>query len=251
MLFYFWQRVRAEPEHWEEQQAVRQRVAPEEMAELAASVEARLPSEWSRPIGSGDGVRQMRVGYDEVNAWLAVRLPQLLENQGGAAAAAAALGDVMLAERDGHLVLAFRYTLPGGGSDVASLYFSFEPGEVGGVEAGSGADPGADPGAAGLGPSLAEGDGSGAGDSARGVGVRLERMTVGRQALPQRLIAGRLLDLLPADLDEARPWLEAAAKGEAVPLPPLPVDGQRSATVQAVEVEPTHVELTLRVAFED
>jgi len=99
---------RSEPAHWQEHRNFLQTTPREQINLLANSVQLRAPSEWSRPIGNGDGLRTLSFTFDEINAWLAVRLDEWLANQN--ASRPEGVGDTMLSQREGQLVIAFDYT---------------------------------------------------------------------------------------------------------------------------------------------
>ena len=215
---WVWNRVRSPPEVWNDHRSYIEQTPAEALDSLAAEVEGRLPSEWTRPIGSGDGVRTIRIHFDEVNAWLAVRMAGYLENQ--EIDLNDAIGDFMVAERDGLLVLAFDYAKQTGGRDIASLFFRF-------------AEPAADD----------------VGSTPPAARVVLDRMQAGRQKLPRKLITSQLLDLPHGEKPQVEPLLRSLGEGEPIEVPTLPVDAHRRATVLGVDVQPTYIDLTLKVEF--
>ncbi|MEM8738788.1 MAG: hypothetical protein AAGG38_09975 [Planctomycetota bacterium] len=205
--------VRATPDYWESNRMFLDATPGEELESLAREVETRLPREWTYPIGTGDGVRKIRVYFDEANAWLALRMGAYLANQG--VALPEAVGQVMLTQRDGALVLAFNYESSALGSRVASVFFGFERGA----------------------------------DGTLGAGVVSAR--AGEQRLGVKQLVSAVADRARLEDPGAQEALVRLGRGERLPLPRFRVDDRRWAEVLAVEVQPQWVEVTLHVAFDD
>jgi hypothetical protein len=207
------QQVRATPDYWQDQRAFLEQTPAPQLQQMASDVEVRLPREWTRPIGRGSGRRQIRVQFDEINAWLAFRLSDYLDNQ--QIELPREIGQVILTQRDGELVAAFDYTSSQLGQRIASVFFSVE-------------NPPAD-----------------AADLTVAVGI--SRAAAGQQKLPLRLLFDAVRDREGFDDPSIRAVLDELAAGRAVPLPPLPVDAYREAVVRGVTVEPLAVVLDVQV----
>ncbi|MEM6855352.1 MAG: hypothetical protein AAF593_13175 [Planctomycetota bacterium] len=208
--------IQATPTYWQEHQTFLQDTPTEDLDDLAGGVQSRTLREWSYPIGDGDGVRTVTYGFDEVNAWLATRLRPLLRNQN--INLPAEVGEFMLAQRDEQLVLAFDYESATLGARIASLYFEFrsEP------ETTEGRDP---------------------------LAVRVRSARAGEQHLSVRYLVSQVKDqpaLQTADLQEL---LQTLGRRHFITLPPIPVDDRREATVLDIKLQPTGVELLIRVAY--
>ena len=222
-----WQAAAA-PAYWDDHRVFLAQTPEPELQAMAARVEQRLPGRWTAPIGGGDGVRQLRADFDEVNAWLAMRLESYLANQG--LVRPAGLGPVMVREQDGQLVAAFEYDWGRWGKRVVSLRFAFEP------------------------VSKAVPDDGGEGGSAASdapLGVRLTSASLGRRSLPLKVVLSGLRRLPGAGSEAAAGAIAAWEQGEAVPLPTLPVDASRQASVTRVRVEPEGVAVTARARFRE
>lgn len=206
--------TRSTPDYWQANQAFVEETPEPELEAIARSVEARLPGEWTFPVGDGDGVRTLRVYFDEANAWLALRLDDYLANQGHALPER--IGGVMLTQRDGQPVIAFDYVSETWGPRVASVFLRF-------------ADPDADrPFRAGI-------------DSAK----------AGRQPLYLRALTGLVADHLGLEDPGHQDVLRRLGRRELIEVPRLRVDNQRSAEVLSVEVEPQWIDVTVRVTFDE
>jgi hypothetical protein len=202
--------LRAAPDYWEANRHFIDQTPPPRLTQLARDIEARLPAEWTRPIGQGDGRRQLRIHFDEVNAWLAVRLPHYLDNQ--QIELPREVGSAMLTQRDGQLVFAFDYESGSWGNRVASVFVSVDQPETGPVRLG------------------------------------VERLQIGQQTLPAKVLFETIGKgaSLPA---EAAAVLDQLASGGSVEVPALPVDGHRVAVLRGVSIEPQAVVLDLQVSF--
>lgn len=214
--------LRATPDYWQQNRAFIEQTPEPELTRLAKNVEARLPSEWTRPVGDGDGIKTIRVNFDEVNAWLAVRLPSYLDNQG--VTLPREVGQFMLTQRDGRLVVAFDYESQTFGPRIASVFFKLRPP-----------------------PPESFADAAGTQGQPMAVGIRYAR--AGEQNLPVKYLTKMLRDQ-PRFSDPAwREVLDALGRREFVAVPPLPVDDHRRATVLNVEVQPEGVDVTVRVQY--
>ncbi len=203
-----WQ-VRSTPAYWQEHREFIERTPSLDLEKLGRALELDVPREWTRPVGGGDGVRTVRLPLDQVNAWLAVRLEDYLANQGRSLPAG--IGSVMMAGRDGKLVVAAEYTggpLP----QVVSATFGVESPDDGPAR------------------------------------VRLERVAAGRRSLPSKWLAERIAEE-DIESDTLRRALETVAAGEAVGPVVLPVDAYREAELLDAAVTPEAVELTVRVRY--
>ena len=203
----------ATPEYWQTNRDFLDKTPPPQLAQMAREVETRLPSEWTQPIGEGSGERKVRVQFDEVNAWLALRLPQYLENQD--LKLPRQIGQTMLSQRDGELVLAFDYVSPNWGQRIASIFVS-----------------------------LAQPEG-------KPVQLGISRARAGEQNLPLKYIFNALREVQAFREPPASTVLDRLSKGEKIELPPLPVDDHREAVVRGIEVTPLWIEVDLLVRFTD
>lgn len=202
------------------------RAIPEqERIELARQIEMRLPSQYSGRIEPGtDGSRTLDATFEELNAWLNLRLEPYLKNQG--IDWPAGVGAVLVAEREGALVLAADVDLPQLRQIVS---VSFELLEVP-------ADPDDPSGSEALGDESSW-------------AVRVSGVKAGKVPLPR----GRLADLIREQLGAsaqhgtAAEFLDALEHDRAVPIPALKVDAARRAAVTALDVTPTGLTGTLRV----
>jgi len=199
------------PDYWQDNQAFLEATPEPELAQIAKRVESRLPSEWSRPIGDGDGVRTIRINFDEVNAWLVMRLPSFLKNQN--LAMPESIGQVMFTQRSGELVLAFDYESEEFGSRIASVFFKFQQRDNQPVM----------------------------------VGIRTVR--AGEQWLPTRYLFDPIRHQPRLQDPQAQANITAIIKGQAVALPALPVDRHRQATVLGIDIQPEGIDLTLHVQY--
>ncbi|MEM7624725.1 MAG: hypothetical protein AAF333_03760 [Planctomycetota bacterium] len=211
--------VRATPDYWQENRVFLTQTPDAELSEIAQAVENRLPSEWTRPIGKGDGLRTIRIHYDEVNAWLAVRMPQYLENQN--IDLPREVGQFMLTQRDGEMVVAFDYESRRFGPRIASLFFQFRQPES------DGNDPPLD----------------------AGLEARLLRLRAGEQNLSVSYLTNALRDHVAPDNPDIQAMLTALGRRQFVKLPLLPVDDYRQAAVLGIDVQPTGLDVTVRVRY--
>ncbi|MEO1236041.1 MAG: hypothetical protein AAFX76_04560 [Planctomycetota bacterium] len=206
--------ARATPDYWEDYQAFVGETPEPELEAIARSVESRLPGEWTFPIGEGDGVRTLRVHFDEVNAWLALRLDDYLANQGHALPEQ--IGGVMLTQRDGQPVIAFDYVSETWGPRVASVFLKFGESED---------------------------------DSRFAAGI--DSAKAGRQPLHLRALTGLLNEHLGLEDAEQQDVLRRLGRRELIEVPRLRVDDRRSADVLGVDVQPQWIDVTVQVAFDD
>lgn len=127
----------SEPAYWTQNQAFIQHTSKAKLTDLADRAFNRILGELSssrgyqaggsgkwRPVSDDVlGVRMIRLGFDEANAWLAERLDDWLVNQ--QRQLPAGLSEPMLTSESGQLVVAFRYR--GGDIDqVFSVLLSLE-----------------------------------------------------------------------------------------------------------------------------
>jgi len=210
------QKLRAVPAWWEQNRSFLETAAPADLERLARAVEVRAPREWTRPVGDGDGDRTLAFGFDEVNAWLALKLERLLRNQG---VKLPGLAGAMLTERDGQLVAAVSHD-----SGKSLRYYSLFFDVTRAVD---------DTGAQTNEPAF-----------------RLDAIRLGDQGLPLSLIA-RFAD--PDTIADAtlRELVTQLAAGRAVGPLILPVDAHRKARVKGFRVTTTGVELDVQVSYND
>lgn len=206
-------RLRATPTYWTEHQTFLRDTPERDIQHLAKDIQSRTLREWSYPIGDGDGVRTVRYQFDEANAWLATRLGPMLENQN--LVLPDELGQFMLTQRDGDLVLAFDYRSDTLGQRIASLYFMFEPQADGPLQA----------------------------------GIRAAK--AGEQSLGVKYLVDAVADQPALDDPEVQRLLNRLGKKWFVDLPTIPVDDHRHATVLDIAIAPEGVDLTIRVAYND
>ena len=159
-----------------------------------------------------------------MNAWLNLRLEPYLKNQG--IDWPAGVGAVLVAEREGQVVLAADVDLPSL-RQIVSVYFELielDPSDVA-EDAGVGQDPP---------PSYA---------------VRVSRITAGNVPLPRTRLAAVLREQLgsAADRPEVAELLVALEEGQAMPIPALQVDRARRASVTELSVNPVGLTGRLRV----
>lgn len=203
--------VRATPTYWQEHQAFLRDTPAPDLQHLAQDIQSRTLREWSYPIGDGDGIRTVRYHFDEVNAWLATRLKPLLRNQN--VELPSEIGEFMLTQRDGHLVLAFDYESERFGPRIASLAFRFQE------------------------------------QKGESVSAAIKSARAGEQPLPISYLVDRVADQ-PRFADvEMQKVMQRIAKKQLIALPPIPVDDHREATVLGIEVRPEGVDLLIRVAY--
>lgn len=206
-------KLSATPTYWSQHQTFLQDTPPEQLQELAQDIQSRSLREWSYPIGDGDGVRTVRYAFDEANAWLATRLKPLLDNQD--LSLPAEIGEFMLTQRDGQLVLAFDYESSTLGPRIASLYFGFE-----------------------------------AADN-QPLAARIQSARAGEQPLLLRYLVKQVADQLDSEDASLQDMLPKIGKKQFVPLPAIPVDDHREATILGIEVEPEGIDLLIRVSYHD
>jgi hypothetical protein len=206
--------LRSTPTYWQDNQAFLQATPAPQLDALAKSIEARLPSEFTKPIGPGEGTRTLRINFDEANAWLSVRLRPYLENQN--ITLPDELGQFMLTQRDGQLVLAFDYNSSRLGQRVASLFIKL---------------------------------GNQPSDENPLVSIGIDKLLAGNQPLSTSLVLDKLRSIAGDRHPDAVSIIEQLQSGEMVALPTLPVDAHRVADVLSVNVLPQSVELELRVRF--
>lgn len=203
--------VRATPTYWQENQAFLRDTPAPDLQHFAQDIQSRTLREWSYPIGDGDGIRTVRYNFDEVNAWLATRLKPLLRNQN--VELPSEIGEFMLTQRDGQLVLAFDYESETFGPRIASLVFRFQDQE------------------------------------GEAVSTAIKSARAGEQPLPVGYLIDRVADQPRLDDVGIQELLQRIANKQFVALPPIPVDDHREATVLGIEVRPEGVDLLIRVAY--
>ena len=214
------------PDFAADYQTFRERTPEPELTAMAATLENGLLPAWSAPIGrnAGDGVRTLEASFEQINAWLAVRLPDYLANQG--APLPDAVKAVMVTERDGKLVVAVDYD----GDDFSqllSVYLDF-----------------ATPAALGLDSSDA---GTPGGESRPpGTYLRVDRVLGGRLRLPIQQLVGLVRTQMPIRDAGLAELLDALEDGRPVGPLVLPVDGRRRARLLAADP----IEGALRVTVE-
>lgn len=210
------QKARAVPAWVEQNRTFLEATQPAQLESLAQAIEIRAPREWTRPVGGGDGDRTLAFGFDEVNAWLALKLDRLLRNQG---VKLPGLAGAMLTERGGQLVAAVSHD-----SGKSLRYYSLFFDVTRAVD---------DTGAQTSEPAF-----------------RLAAIRLGDQGLPLSLIS-RFAD--PDTIADAslRKLVSQLAAGEAVGPLILPVDAHRKARVKGFRVTETGVELDVQVSYND
>lgn len=206
-------RLGATPSYWTDHQTFLRDTPEQDIQHLAKDIQSRTLREWSYPIGDGDGVRTVRYQFDEVNAWLATRLRPMLENQN--LTLPDEIGQFMLTQRDGELVLAFDYRSEALGQRIASLYFMFRPTDDGTLSA------------------------------------AIRAAKAGEQALGVRYLVGAVADQPALDDPDMQDLLYRIGERRFVALPPIPVDDHRHATVLGIAIAPQGVDLTIRVAYNE
>lgn len=216
------------PDHWQQRNAALAQIDAQQRLEMARDFERRTASHLSRaaPIapGANDGssapLRHIHLGFDEINTWFDQRLGDWLANQGRSLPPGVA--EPMLAPEGEDLVLAFRLR-DGGESHIASIVFN----------------------------------------------VRVDRPGVARLQV-RRILAGRLpvpVDMVlnqaqaqagagdsenkseGADKDQdadERTTAVGLLRGEPIDAI-FPIDRQRRAQLMDVRVQPTGIDITLRI----
>lgn len=210
------QKIRAVPDWVEQNQSFLTVTEPKDLERLAKAIEVRTPREWTRPVGSGDGNRTVPFAFDEVNAWLALRLDRVLRNQG---ISFSGLGGAMLTELDGQLVTTVSHD-SGGRLRFYSVFF-----EV--IRAVN------DTGAQTQEPAF-----------------RLSAIRLGEQSLPLSLISG-FIDVTKVKDPVFRDMITDLAAGRAVGPLVLPVDAHRKARIKGFRVTQTGIELDMHVSYND
>ncbi len=185
--------------------------------ELAKQIEMRLPSQYSRRIEPGeDGSRTLDATFEELNAWLNMRFEPYLANQG--IAWPRGVGAVLVAERQGQLVLAADVDIPQL-RQIVSVYFEVLP--------------------------IPEADAT----ATERFAVRVAKVTAGNVPLPRAKLAELIRGQLGqgAEKEAVLGLLSALEEDRAVPIPALKVDAARRATVTDLSVTPTGFTGSLRV----
>lgn len=206
-------RLSATPRYWEEHQTFLEDTPAQDLQHLAQDIQSRTLREWSYPIGDGDGIRTVRYHFDEVNAWLATRLKPLLDNQN--LSMPDQVGEFMLTQRDGQLVLAFDYESSTFGPRIASLYFGFE----------------------------AQKD--------QPLAAKIWSARAGEQPLILRYLVGQIADQSALSAPAIQDLLQRIAKKQFVTLPPIPVDDHREAHILDVQMDPGGIDLLIQVSYHD
>ncbi len=204
-------KLNATPAYWSQHQTFLQETPPEQLQELAQDIQSRSLREWSYPIGDGDGVRTVRYAFDEVNAWLATRLKPLLKNQD--LSLPPEVGEFMLTQRNGQLVLAFDYESRQLGPRIASLYFDFDTA-----------------------------------DDAPLAG-RIVSAQAGEQPLVLRYLVREVADQLDSADATLQDMLKKFGTKQFVTLPIIPVDDHREATILGIDIQPEGIDLLIRVSY--
>jgi len=206
-------RLSATPDYWEAHQSFLADTPEPQLEHLAQDIQSRTLREWSYPIGDGDGIRTVRYPFDEINAWLATRLKPLMRNQN--LSLPAEVGEFMLTQRDGQLVLAFDYESRTLGPRIASLYFEFKT------------------------------------EDDQPAAAKIQSARAGEQ----RLILGYLVQPIAEQPSLADPEIQATlkkiAKRQFIDLPPIPVDDHREAQVLGVQIDPAGIDLLIQVSYHD
>ncbi|MEM1107289.1 MAG: hypothetical protein AAGH99_01205 [Planctomycetota bacterium] len=204
-------RLQATPAYWEQHQSFITETTEQDLEKMAQGIQSRTLREWSYPIGDGDGVRTVRYHFDEINAWLATRLRPLLKNQN--LELPPQIGEFILAEREGQLVLAFDYESSSVGNRIASVRFGFR------------------------------------GDGESPLAGRVRWFGAGEQRLPLRQVVAQFEDQPALQDEEIQTLLDKISRREFIELPPIPVDDHREATVLGLELTPTGIDLLIRIAY--
>jgi hypothetical protein len=206
----------------------RLRAIPEpQRLELARQIEMRVPTQVSRRLQPDeDGSRRLEASFEEINAWLNLRLEKYLNNQG--IAWPEGVNAVLVAEQDGQLVVAADVDLPQL-RQIVSVFFEIvevDPERV--AQDSQDADADADP------PSLA---------------IRIARITAGRVPLPRARLAALVREQLgpAAQREDLAELLDALATDQAVPIPELKIDAVRRGSVRSLELSPRGVVGDLRI----
>ncbi|MEM9753388.1 MAG: hypothetical protein AAF916_08380 [Planctomycetota bacterium] len=214
----------------------RLRAIPEpERLELARQIEMRLPGQVSGRIEPGtDGRRTLVATFEELNAWLNLRLEPYLKNQG--IDWPQGVGAVLVAERAGELVLAADVDLPQLRQIVS---VSFELIDL------SPTDGSTEPGS--------EADAAPESEDGPHWAIRVSGVKAGNVPLPRGQLAELIRDQLGSAGGEApeegavAELLDALENDRAVPIPSLRVDAVRRAAVTDLAVTPVGLTGTLRV----
>ncbi|MBB6431312.1 hypothetical protein [Algisphaera agarilytica] len=205
--------VRATPAYWQDHQAFLIETPEQDLQNLAADIQSKTLREWSYPIGEGDGLRTVRYNFDEINAWLATRLRPLMKNQN--IAMPDEIGEVMLTQRSGDLVLAFDYQSGTLGTRIASFYFRFES------------------------------------ENGQPLSAAIASAKAGEQPLLVKHLIHRLSKQPRFSDEQTQKTLARLGQKKLVPLPPIPVDDNRSATILDIDIQPEGIDLTIQVAFHE
>ena len=218
-----WQLWRAEPVYFTAHRAFLE-TSETELAELADHIEAAVLPEWSAPLPRGDrrmagsGERTVTARYEQINAWLAVRLRRYLRNQG--AALPDEVGAVMVTGRDGQLGFALDID-----SDelqqVLSVFLDF----VDGAALRDAGDPRA----------------------ADGTYLKVDRVVGGRLRLPVATLVEQLRPRLGNRDAGVDAILDAIENDRPVGPIVLPVDGHRRARLLGVDVGEQELGVTIEV----
>lgn len=201
----------SEPEYWQAHRSFIETTSEPKLTELAAGVQLRAPSEWTRPIGEGDGVRTMRFNFDEINAWLAVYLDDWLANQN--TGRPDGVGDVMMSQRDGELVVAFDYE----SDNIDGIVSVFLAGE-------------AEPDALKMG---------------------IDQVRIGRLKLLRSTVIDKLAEASFFESEENAELIQQLKDNQPIGPLILPVDGSRQARLLGLDVRPEGFDLTVRVEYTD
>ena len=224
-----WNLWRSEPDHWADyRNFIDQRSEPE-LQQLADHIEHAVLPQWPAPInpnarqftsGGGDDPnrRTIRATYEQINAWLAVKLERYLRNQG--TTMPEEVGAVAVATRDGQVVISLDLDSPEL-QQVLSLHLDFID-------------------AAAL---RAAGDA----EAEDGTYLRVDRISGGRLRLPMKQVIAQLRRQWPTDDPGMAAILDAVAEGRPVGPIVLPVDGHRQARLLAVDPGARELAVDIRV----
>lgn len=200
-----------EPTYWQAHRSFIATTSEPRLTQLADGVQLRAPSEWTRPIGAGDGVRTLRFNFDEINAWLAVRLDDWLANQNSERPSG--VGEVMMSQRDGQLVVAFDYE-----SDnidgIVSVFLGIE-------------------------------------QEPEALRMGIDQVRIGQFKLSRSTVIDKLAEASFFESEENAKLIDELRDDGAIGPLILPVDGTRQARLLGLEVRPEGFDLKVRVEYTD
>ena len=214
-----WNLWRGEPDHWAAYRSFIAGRSEPELTELANHIEHAVLPQWSAPIDPNarmfdtradeprrPGQRTISASYEQINAWLAVKLERYLRNQG--AAMPDEVRAVAVAQREGQLVVSLDVDSPDL-KQILSAHLRFIDAD----------------------------DLRAAGDDAAedGTYLRVDRIVGGRLRLPTGQLINQLRQRLPTDDPGLIAILDAVAGDKPVGPIVLPVDGRRRARLLSVD----------------